>query len=296
VSKDVCFLGGGAIPSLLAVACMIFGASTDAAAETTKERVLSEGKIVVGMYNQSPWAFKNEQGDVLGFNADVIRAALAPLGVKKLEVIVSQFPAMIPGLQARRFDVVAAGLYITPERCRLVAFSDPDLKLSDTAIVKSGNPLKVTSYADVAKRPEIRMGTTRGSVLAQNAALAGVATERQILFQDNQSVMSALLADRIDVAVFSTATAVAVLTSQKLPGVERVSTFQGYVQPNGQEKVGYSAVAFRLEDFDLRDLYNTQLAELKRNGKMAEIMKRYGFSDTETAPSLSQAQLCAGAN
>jgi len=116
------------------------------------------------------------------------------------------------------------------------------------------------------------------------------------LFQDNQSVMSALLADRIDVAVFSTATAVAVLTGQKLPGVERVSTFQGYVQPDGQEKVGYSAIAFRLEDLDLRDLYNTQLAELKRNGKMAEIMKRYGFSDTETAPSLSQAQLCAGAN
>lgn len=296
MTKDACRRGGGAILSLLALVCMTFGASTGADAETTRERVLSEGKIVVGMYNQSPWAFKNEQGELLGFNADVIRAALTPLGVTKFEVIVSQFPAMIPGLQARRFDVVAAGLYITPERCKLVAFSDPDLKLSDTAIVKSGNPLNITSYADIAKRAEIRMGTTRGSVLAQNAALAGVAVDRQVLFQDNQSVMSGLLADRIDVAVFSTATAVAVLTSQKLPGVERVPTFQGYVQPDGQEKVGYSAVAFRLEDGDLRDLYNAQLVELKRSGKLAEIMKRYGFSDTETAPSLSQAQLCAGAS
>jgi polar amino acid transport system substrate-binding protein len=274
------------------VACAVF-LTGSAHAETTKERVLHEGKVVVGMYNQSPWGFKDRDGVVRGFNADMIRAALTPLGVKDYEIVVSQFPAMIPGLQANRFDIVAAGLYITPERCKLVAFSDPDLRLADTAIVKSGNPLKIAGYADIAARPEIRMGTTRGSVLAQNAALAGVSPDRQALFQDNQSVMSALVAGRIDVAVFSTATAIAVLEATKLPGVERIP-FRGYVQPDGTERVGYSAVAFRLEDADLRDLYDKRLAELKKDGTVLEIMKRYGFSETEIAPPLTQEQICVG--
>ena len=30
---------------------------------------------------------------------------------------------VIPGLNAGRFDLIAAGLFITPERCEQVAFS-----------------------------------------------------------------------------------------------------------------------------------------------------------------------------
>ncbi|WP_217579102.1 transporter substrate-binding domain-containing protein, partial [Mesorhizobium sp. GbtcB19] len=59
---------------------------------------------------------------------------------------------------------------------------------------------------------------------------------------------------------------------------------------------GYSAIAFRKDDSDLRDLYNSRLKELKLDGTVARIMAKYGFSDQETVPDLTSNQVCEGQN
>ncbi|WP_369392660.1 hypothetical protein [Paraburkholderia kururiensis] len=41
-------------------------------------------------------------------------------------------------------------MYITPERCKQVAFADPQYQIQDTLLVLKGNPKKLHSYADVA--------------------------------------------------------------------------------------------------------------------------------------------------
>ena len=67
--------------------------------------------------------YRDADGNVAGFHPYLVRAALEPLGITEIEFIVSDFGAWIPGLQARRFDMIASGISVTPERCAQEALS-----------------------------------------------------------------------------------------------------------------------------------------------------------------------------
>ncbi len=49
------------------------------------------------------------------------------MGTNEVEGVLTEFGSLIPGLAAKRFDIIAAGMYVTPERCKQVALSGPDL-------------------------------------------------------------------------------------------------------------------------------------------------------------------------
>lgn len=277
------------LATVLGITAAVLSAATSA--QGTRDRVLKENKIVVGIYNQAPWGFKDAGGDTQGFDVDVIRTALAGIGVKNIEFVITQFPALIPGLQASRFDIATGGLYITPQRCKLVAFSETTLKVPDAAIVRKGNPKNIRSFADIAQKQDVIFGATRGSVTAQRADAAGVPKDRQLLFQDNASTMSALLTGRVDVMVSTSGAAVALLSDPKVTGLERVMPFKGHIE-GGQEVFGNVALAFRTEDADLRDLFDAQIAKMKKDGSLQKIMTRYGFGDAEIAASIPRDTLC----
>lgn len=268
--------------------------SPETAAETTKERILREGTITIGIHNRSPWGYKDSSGNAVGFSPDIVRAALTPLGVKNIKFIISDFGALIPGLVANRFDSIASGLYINPKRCEVVAFSDPDLSLKDALIVAKGNPFSIHSYADIVANGKIKFGTTRGSANAKNAAAAGVPKDRISLFQNTESTVAALTSGRVDAISFSAPTAISLTQDSNIKGIERALPFKGLIKANGLEKSGYSAIAFRQSDSDLRDLYNKRLSEMKADGTVKKIMTKYGFTDAETAPNLTQADICDG--
>lgn len=260
-------------------------------AQTARARVLQDGTLVIGIHNRAPWGYRDEKtGELKGWHPDLIKAAFAGLGVKNVELRVTEFGALIPGLLAGRFDAIASGLAITPERCGQVAFGAPDLKVPDAAIVLAGNPKDIHGYGDIASHEDIIMGAGRGSTTAKHAAAVGVPNERMLLFPDVESNLSALRAGRIDVALFSSPTVIGLLSGGSADELERAIPF---AVPD--DSANYAAVAFRLEDRDLRDLYNQRLAALKADGTLAELMQKYGFGEPEAVPpGLTAEQLCAG--
>lgn len=277
----------GAVAAFLAMSAPI----GDAHAETTKERVLREGRIVVGIHNRSPWGFREEgTGEATGWHPDILKAAFAELGIDNLEFHVTEFGALIPGLLAGRFDAVASGLAITRERCRQVAFGAPDLQAPDAAIVLEGNPKNIQGYADIAADDSIIMGAGRGSVVIANAKAAGVPESRMLLFPDIESNLSALRAGRIDTALLASPTVIGLLAGNGSAGLQRALPFDV-----GQASTNYAAIAFRHDDLDLRDLYDEQLAKLKATDTFTEIMAKYGFGEPETVvPGITTDDLCSG--
>jgi polar amino acid transport system substrate-binding protein len=287
-------MGGSAVTrmgllGMVAAVLMSWSGTGGALAETTKERILREGKIVIGIHNRSPWGFRDEKtGEATGWHPDILRAAFADLGVKNLEFQVTEFGALIPGLLAGRFDAVASGLAITPARCKQVAFGEPDLQAPDAAIVLAGNPKNIHGYADIARDENIIMGAGRGSVVTTNATAAGVPEARMLLFPDIESNLSALHAGRIDAALMASPTVIGLLAGQGANGLERATPFDV-----GKAHTNFAAIAFRKEDVDLRATYDEQLAKLKKTDTFAAIMKKYGFGEPEAVPSgITAADLC----
>lgn len=273
----------------IAAALLLISNASGASAETTKDRILREGRIVVGIHNRSPWGFRDDKtGEPTGWHPDILKAAFAELGVKNLEFQVTEFGALIPGLLAGRFDAVASGLSITPDRCKQVAFGAPDLQAPDAAIVRAGNPKKIHGYADIAAQDDIVMGAGRGSVVTTNAAAAGVPNSRMLLFPDIESNLSALRAGRIDTALMASPTVIGLLAGKGGHGLERVAPFDV-----GKAQTNFAAIAFRKEDVDLRTTYDEQLAKLKSTEAFAAIMTKYGFGAQETVPpGIVTADLC----
>lgn len=276
--------------SLCAVAASL--ASRPARADATLDRILADKKVTVGFVSARPWSFRNAAGSIVGIEPDIIRSVLGKHGVTNIETATTEFNGLIPGLQARRFDVSNGGLYITPQRCKLVAFSNPYLRVADGLIVKAGNPLKIRSYKDFVDNPKLRLGTVRGAINAQNAELAGIPMSRQLLLPDSQSVISALLADRIDAVSLSLGLTIALMQDPNIKGLQRAVPFTGYVYPNGQEKVGFAAFAFRQADTDLKRVFDDGIAAMMKDGSLATILKRYNFSESDLPVGATVDQLC----
>jgi len=251
-------------------------------------------KLVVGIHNRTPWGFRDKQNNIAGIHPDIVRAVFAPLGITEFEFVVSDFGAMIPGLLAGRFDIIASGVAITPARCEQVLFSEPDVAVGDSLLVLKGNPLKLHSYEDIAKNPQARLAGGRGSENTKNALAAGIPESQVSMFPNNEAAVSAILAGRADAATLSVPSAIGVIEEQRVEGVERALPFKGLIKPNGQPARLYTGIVFPKSSAKLRDAYNAEFAKLRAAGKLTSIMQKYLFTTDDDAGTITTAQICAG--
>src|SRR5688572_7049319 len=180
--------------------CAIAAASVTQAfaAQSTLVRARTAGRLVVGISSERPYAFLDVDGRLRGAVPDVLLAALKPQGLQRLEAQVVDFNALIPGLNAGRFDVIGTGMYIRPARCRSIAFSNPITRTGGGLIVRKADPIVAGSLADLAQDVNLRVGTQSGSTQVEQLIKAGVPRHRMVLFARADEAVAGLQAKRCD--------------------------------------------------------------------------------------------------
>ena len=126
--------------------------------ESTLERVKREGVVRVGFANENPYAYAKPDGTLSGEAVEVARAVFQAMGIDEMEGVLTEFGSLIPGLQAGRFDVITAGMYVNPNRCEQILFANPEYKIGEALVVEAGNPLGLNSYEDIAANPNSHTG------------------------------------------------------------------------------------------------------------------------------------------
>ena len=272
-----------AAASVAALMCAFAG---PAAADDGKLEALKEqGFARIAIANEPPYTAVGADGKVSGAAPDVARVIFERLGVKEVVASISEYGAMIPGLQAGRHDVITAGLFMKPERCNAVAYSEPVLCDAEAFAVKKGNPLNLTSFAAVAANSEARIGAPGGGTEERLALEAGVPRNRVIVVPDGQSGIKMLQDGRIDAYALPVLSIHDLLQKANDPNLESVA-------PVDDSPIYCDGAAFRMQDTELRDAFNEVLAEMKESGEFAEIIEPYGFS-AEAAKQVTREQLCA---
>lgn len=251
------------------------------------DQLKEQGFARIAIANEPPWTMVTTGGEVSGAAPDLARAVLNKMGIKEIVASVSEYGAMIPGVQARRFDMVAAGLFIKPERCEAVLFSQPDLCDAESFMIKAGNPLNLKSFADVASSGA-KIGVVGGGTEEKLAIEAGVDRANIVVVPDPQSGAKLLQDGRIDVYALPVLSISDLLKKAKDPSLAMFA-------PVENTPIFCAGVAFRKQDGALRDAYDVALAEIKASGEFAAIIEPYGYS-ADAAMQQTRENLCGGAN
>ena len=279
---------------LLAPGCSDRADAPGKDAQSTLERAQQAGTIRVGYANEAPYAYlESASGRLTGEAPEIARAVLAKMGIREVEGVLTEFGSLIPGLQAGRFDVIAAGMYILPQRCKEIAFSNPTYSVGEAFVVAHGNPLGLSSYKEVARHTDARLGVVAGTVEREYARETGVPDERVVVFPDAPSALEGVIAGRVDAFAGTSLTVNNLLARAKSPRVEKAEPFSDPVI-DGKPARGYGAFGFRKSDEKLISAFNDALARFIGTPAHLELVKPFGFTRSELPGAATAAELCRG--
>lgn len=269
------------------LAGLALGGSDPAAAQAL-ERVKKAGVVRVAIAHEPPFTDFKPGGELTGAAPELTRAILQRLGIPKMEAQVTEWGAMIPGLQARRFDIISTGLFMRPQRCQAILFSQPDFCNARAFGVKKGNPKKLDSMESVRDGKDVKLGVCGGCFDETRALETGVPRERIVNVTDVLNSLKMLQAGRVDVVAWPDISLADALAKIGDPGLEMVAPVKG-IDPQ------CAGVGFHKDDKDFRDAYDAVLKEMKASGEFAKILKPYNFN-AEYAIANTRDKFCGGPN
>jgi polar amino acid transport system substrate-binding protein len=111
-----------------AVAVLAMFVSAVPAMADRLEDILSRGKLIVGTgVGNPPWHFKDEQGNMAGFDVDIAKIIAKGLfgDDTKVEFVTQASDARIPNIVTDKVDVTCQFMTVTAERAQQVNFTIP---------------------------------------------------------------------------------------------------------------------------------------------------------------------------
>ncbi|WP_079178428.1 ectoine/hydroxyectoine ABC transporter substrate-binding protein EhuB [Streptomyces mangrovisoli] len=280
--------GAAALGALGAAGCSRVATASAREGGDLLGRLRAQGVVRLGIAGEIPFGYIDKDGHLTGEAPELAKAVFKRLGVREVQPVPTEFGSLIPGLNSQQFDVVAAGMYVTPDRCEQVVFADPDYRMLDSFIVRKGNPKGLHDYRDVVRKGA-RFATGTGYAEIQYAVAAGYKESDILIVPDQVAGLNAVEAGRVDVfAGTALTTRQVVMKSSK---AEATKPFAPLV--DGRPHVDGGAFAFRRTETALRDAFNVELRRMKKSGDVFRILKPFGFTEDEMT-GMTAKELCRG--
>ncbi|OLT27866.1 ectoine/hydroxyectoine ABC transporter substrate-binding protein EhuB [Nocardiopsis sp. CNR-923] len=255
------------------------------------ERLREQGFVAVGLANEIPFGFIDDSGEPAGQSPAVAAAVFEELGVPEIQASPVAWDGLIPGLRSNRFDVIAAGMFITPERCEQVAFSEPTATSPEAFLVEEGNPNDITHFTTFAENPDLRLAVLNGSVEQTYAEYFGIPEDQLNLIPDQTTGYELLESGRVDAMSMLSVSHTYLLRERGGP-FEVTEAF--FPEIDGTEERGWGGLALRQEDTELLEEINRVIAEFKESGRLLELGQEWGFTEADLPDDTTTAELCEG--
>jgi len=208
-----------------------------------------------------------------GIDWDINKAALDWMGVKTIKLEWMPWESQVPALLSKRTDVIAGNIHHNAERDKVISFSGPAYWYGPVILVAKGNPLGVKSYDDLKGKQvgAISGGAAEMYLRTINVATTPFKTEIDELQSLNQGRVQAVLEDDLVYYEFNKTN-----PSNNLDPLWSIPAPADIINGGGY---GMARFAMRKDDCTLRSAYTQALAEMRANGHVSYILKKYGLSD-----------------
>ena len=271
-----------------AALALIFLPVAAAMAQNVEERGKDDG-LRVAYYNFAPFAYVNENGDVIGEQVEILRHVLDEMGLKVQSETSTEWGNLIPGLKSDRFDVVAAAMFVTPKRCGEVAFSEPTFGIQQAIVVEKGNPSGLVAYESV-RDSGVTLAAIAGTAQVDWAKSVGVEDANIMQVPDTPTGLAAVRAGRAAGFAIDAPGARLAVASEGGGDFEMLEPFS---QVGGQPASPHGAYAFRQNEAEFIEKFNRTLTAFLGTAEHIEIMEAHGLQQSEL-PARSTADLCSG--
>lgn len=282
--------GKTAMTTISAIALSAMAGTAVSAA--TLAEIQESGTIRIAVANEIPYGYVDPNGAALGAGPDVAKALMEELGVENIEWVTTNFSSLIPGLQADRFDMVAAEMAILPDRCGQVLFSEPNSSYGEGLLVAEGNPKDIHAYSDFADKPELKVAIMAGADQLEMMQKLGVSEANLVTIASNADAISTVSTGRADAYAATSLTASGLAGQGK--GVEVAANFTDPVV-DGEAVRSWGGFTFASGNEELREAVNGALGTFKQTPEWAEVLTGYGFTqaDVDGSGERTTAELCA---
>lgn len=250
------------------VACMglgLSGCGSKAASAT-----LDKDTLIVGLDDTfAPMGFRDENGEITGFDVDLAKAMGEKLG-KTIEFQSIDWNMKETELNGGNIDFIWNGYSISDERKEQVDFSVPYLKNRQIIITLADSD--IATKADLAgKAVAAQTGSTAvDAIEAEPEVMATFNGGKPVTYESNNDVLMDLEAGRVDAAV---ADEIIVRYYISKKGEEKYKILE---EDFGEEEYG---VGMRKGDTAMVEAFNKAYKELKEDGTVAQISTKWFGED-----------------
>lgn len=210
---------------------------------------------VVGTNAEYPPFEYVENGEIAGFDAEIIKEAAKRMGIE-YKWLNTNFDGLIPALQTKKVDIVIAGMSVTPEREKAVNFSISYLTSNVAIVTNSKNPIKDMNDLS-GKSYGVELGTTK------EASARKIDGAEVVPFSSTTGALVALKSGKIDGMVLDESVSSKYI--EKNPELVLVGVMEG--EPK--------AAAFNKDDKELMENFSKVLEEMITDGTVAELREKY---------------------
>ncbi len=262
---------------LFAVGCGSSSSSSDSKSGTSSstggddnslKKVQDAGKLVLGLdATFKPMGYTDENDKIVGFDIDLAEEVCKRMGVK-LETYNVNWDTKEQDLNAGTIDCIWNGLSVSDERKKQMLMSEPYMNNSMVFMVNKDSGVK--SKDDLkGKKIAVQNGSTAQEILkdsdiGKESTMTELATNAEGMQQLDLKMVDAVFLDSV------------------VANYEITSTGKDYeVLADGLSEEQY-AVGFKLGANELCKKVEDTLKEMKKDGKIEEISKKWFGSDVTT--------------
>ncbi|WP_428671137.1 ABC transporter substrate-binding protein [Reyranella sp.] len=236
-----------------------------AQAKLAPPTIIKAGTLVMSINpTLPPLQFVDDKGQLQGMRVELANEICKRLGLTP-EYIRTEFATMIPGLAARRWDMINTGIFFTEERSKLM-YMVPYEQAAISFLAAKGNPLGLKTVEDLAgKKISVELGgieERRTREVAKMAQDKGLKPITVMTFNNFAEAFQALRAGQSDAATSIDATAM-------------------FMQQRGDFTRAISGVfpqtaCFAFANRTLADAVVGALNDLKKDGFYDKLLDQYG--------------------
>lgn len=214
--------------------------------------------------NFPPFAYVNAQGQPEGFDIDMMAWIAKDLGIE-IKHQPMEWSGIVASLQAKKIDMIASGLSVTPERAKQIDFSIPYYEIAIVLVTKADSDLTVDQILKAEKKMTVgaQLGTPEAKWLKDNEGKNGFTYGLRI-YDSSPMAVEDIVNGRIVAAAMDTSPAYDAVSKKP---VKILGEF-------GMEKEVF-AIGLNKNNTELNEKINASLEKLMQTEYWQELHDKY---------------------